>query len=145
MITGASNDLSSKDWKDAKQYRQSSELEKYLFSEEFFSLCKKLLKYDLDAFLSLSSAEAKELCAKELRRLQSIRQKAKLPVSIIVDNELAAIIMLNQMRALGDLQRMNEENLKKFGSPAKKRVSYENEESRDNLVVRRYEGIYNEI
>ncbi len=77
--------------------------------------------------------------------MQSIHQKAKLPINIIVDNQLTAIIMLNQMRALGDLQRKNEENLNKFGSPAKKRVSYEIEESRDNLVVRRYEGIYNEI
>jgi hypothetical protein len=59
MITGASDDPNGKDWKDAKQYRQSSELEKYLFSEEFFSLFKKLLKYDLDTLISLSSAEAK--------------------------------------------------------------------------------------
>jgi len=53
--------------------------------------------------------------------------------------------MQNQMRALLDLQRMNEENIKKFSSPSKKKVSYEVEESRDNLVVRRYEGIYTEI
>lgn len=64
MITSASNDQNGKDWKDAKQYRQANELDKYLFSDEFFSLFKKLLKYDLDTLLSLSSAEAKELCAK---------------------------------------------------------------------------------
>ena len=40
---------------------------------------------------------------------------------------------------------MNEENIKKFSSPSKKKASYEVEESRDNLVVRRYEGIYTEI
>lgn len=40
-----------------------------------FNVLRKLLKYDYDIMISVSLKEFKEACQKEIRRIQSIKNK----------------------------------------------------------------------
>jgi hypothetical protein len=58
---------------------------------------------------------------KEIRRLQSVKLKEKIAKNIYLDSELSAIVMQNQIRALIELQKINEDNMKKYASPTRKK------------------------
>lgn len=108
---------------DAREVRQfkPADFEKYIFSEEFFLTLHKLLKYDFSVVVSVSTKELKEACMKEIRRLQSLKLKEKIAKNIYLDGEITALAMQNQIKALMELQKINEDNMKKYASPTKKK------------------------
>jgi hypothetical protein len=128
-----------------RQFRTSTDLEKFLFSEDLCLLMQKLLKYDYQVLISLAGGDLREACQKELRRLQALKLKEKIPRNLYLDNELAATVMQNQVRAINELIKANEDNLKRLASPAKKKQPGEAEDARESLMVRRYEGIEGQI
>lgn len=121
MNSSAPSLANPNDSKEVRQFKPAPELEKYVFSEEFFLTLQKLLKYDLSVVVSISAKELKEACMKEMRRLQSLKLKEKIPKNIYLDGEITALAMQNQIKALMELQKINEDNMKKYASPVKKK------------------------
>lgn len=105
--------------REIRQYRTSTELEKFLFSEELCLILQKLLRYDYETVIALASGELKEVCQKELRRLQALKLKEKIPRNIYLDNELAANVIQNQIRAMGELLKLNQDAQRRLGSSKK--------------------------
>jgi hypothetical protein len=128
--------------REIRQFRTSTELEKFLFSEELCLILQKLLRYDYEAVIAMAGGELKEACQKELRRLQALKLKDKIPRNLYLDNELAANAIQNQVRAMAELLKVNQDALRRLGSPAKGNAGGDQEEG---VVARRYAGIEEEI
>ncbi|XP_031472619.1 uncharacterized protein LOC116244993 [Nymphaea colorata] len=99
---------------------------------------QKLLKYDYQLVISVSAGELKDAVQKEIRRLQALKLKEKIPRNLYMDNELAATVMYHQVRALAELLKTNEENLRKLASPAKKKQPGEAEDPHEGIIARSF-------
>jgi hypothetical protein len=49
-------------------------------------MLQKLLRYDYEVVISLANGELKEACQKELRRIQTLKSKEKIPRNLYLDN-----------------------------------------------------------
>lgn len=86
----------------------------------------------------MAGGELKEACQKELRRLQTLKLKDKIPRNLYLDNELAANAIQNQVRAMAELIKANQDVMRRLGSPAKGKSGGEQEEG---VMVSRYTEI----
>lgn len=51
-----------------------------------FCALQKLLKYDHEFIINLSNNELKDLCQREIRRLQNTKSNDKIEINILLDN-----------------------------------------------------------